>query len=102
MGLNINDFKAIGSNTNHAPKQRFKRKNTVVKVKKQVGEKALSIVLESIKSLKKVTREYFVAYTGLASSTVDKCLLILESDGIIKRERGRKGSQKQTTIILIK
>ena len=98
MTLNINSFKAICKTPSYVPKPKKK----IITVKKQTSERTVSIVFESIKALKKVTREYFVAYTGLSSSTVDKCLLILEDGGRLKRERGRKGSQKQTTIIFIK
>jgi predicted HTH transcriptional regulator len=99
MALNIDGFKIIGNAPSRVSKPKAKKKN--ITVKKQTSERTVSIVFESIKALKKTTREYFVAYTGLSSSTVDKCLLILEANGSVKRERGRKGSQKQTTITLI-
>ena len=89
MALNINDFKVIGNITGHTPKSKKKMINT----KKQTSERTVSLVLESIKTLKKATREYFVTYTGLSSSTVDKCLVVLEKDGSIKRER-RNGRTK--------
>ena len=96
----MNAFNKIFNLPSHVPKPKVKKK--IVKVKKLPSDMSISIVLESIKMLKKVTREYFIAYTGLSKSIVDRCLVILEADGIVKREQGRNGSQKQTTITFIK
>ncbi len=96
----MNAFNKIFDAPSHVPKPKVKKK--IVAARKRPSERAISIVLESIKTLKKITREYFVAFTGLSPSVVDRCLVILEADGVVKRKQGRNGSQKQMTITFIK
>ena len=93
----MNAFNKIFDKPNYVPKQKVKKE--VVTVKVQPSKLAMSIVFESVKSLKTTTRKYLVQHVMLSKSVIDRCLTVLESEGTIKKERLNR---KQTTITFIK